>query len=312
MKSIPRIIAVSGPTCSGKSSLARKIAKRWNGELVNFDSRQIYSKLTIGTAKDNIDKRLSVKSSETDGVVQHLSDFVDPKTPYNLAQFQKDAHEIITDIINRGKLPILVGGTGLYLDAVVYNFQLVEEHTANIFREQLQHTDTYDLQKILIDENSELFESMTNSDQKNPHRLIRAIERIRTSKGSSTRGPLRYTTLNLVVNIPSQVLHKRIKIRVLKMFKDGLEEENRQLRAHGYTTALSSMRSIGYQEFDEYFAGHQTLDETQQLIELHTVQYARRQLTWFKRTKDTTWVSSKDSAFRKVKAFLLIPTASSL
>lgn len=303
MKSLPKLIVIGGPTASGKSRLARKIAREFDGEIINADSRQVYRLLSIGTAKDPIERRVHEKAVVIDGIPHHLIDFLDPSQPYNLAFFQKNAFEAIKSVHERGKIPLLVGGTGLYLDAVAHNYSMPPEKVSSL-RKILRQYSLEKLQEILKRENLDTFEKLTESDQKNPHRLIRAIERARAASPVPTKNQPRYDLLYMVIRIEKSQLEKHIEDRVGVMFQKGLVEENKMLREKSYSTQLSALRTIGYEEFDAFFQKRQTREETKALIILHTLQYAKRQMTWFRRNKEAVWVSSEQEALSNVKKFL--------
>jgi tRNA dimethylallyltransferase len=300
-----RLVAIGGPTASGKTGLALKIAEKFNGDIVNCDSRQVYRKLDIGTAKEPIEKRNRDGTVMIGGIHHHLIDIVDPKEEYTLADFQKDAHTAIRKISDKGKLPIIAGGTGLYLDAVVYNYDLSYEKRDEKRRERLQKLPVPELQRRLELRDPEILKSMNKSDRNNPHRLIRAIERHDEGRARLiTEKPSPYETLYLVLDPPRKETDLRIENRVGEMFEKGLLKENKELREDGYSTELPALKTIGYQEFDEHFSGEQTLEASRQLIVLHTKQYAKRQRTWFRKNADSERIRTTGSALRKVETFL--------
>ena len=299
-----KIIAIGGQTASGKSSIAVQLAKEFNGEIINADSRQIYRLLNIGTAKDPIESYNNDGTVNIDGVRHHLIDILNPEDDFNLALYKKLATEAISEIIGNKKIPIIVGGTGLYLDAVIYNYDLVEEQIDQSLRESLRQNSLEELQAMLIKEDSEVYASLTQSDKKNPQRLIRSIERLRSGVKINQKNTSKYDFLYLGVTQPIPVLNKRIDERVDKMMEQGLEKENLNLREMGYSSEQTSLSSIGYKEFNDLINGTNTIDQTKELIALHTKQYAKRQLTWFKRNTDLKWVSSYQQSLPLVKKFL--------
>lgn len=296
-----KIVAIGGPTASGKSSIAIELAKNFNGEIINTDSRQFYKHLNIGTAKEEISERMN-NQVLIKKVAHHLIDFLEPDEEFNLARFQKLAFEKIEEITSRGKLPILVGGTGLYIDAVVYNYDLTEEEVNPKRREELSKLSVSKLQKILNKLSPAILKKMTPSDQKNPHRLIRKIEKLESNKPKDRKKELLYNFLYLAVTPENQ--KERISERVDKMFEEGLKEENQKIRERGYTTELNSLRAIGYQEFDKYFEGNKTLEDVKKDIKLHTRQYAKRQMTWFKKNEEIIWIENIDQAKKAVNGFI--------
>lgn len=300
-----KLIAIGGPTASGKTDFALAVAEKFNGEIVNADSRQVYKKLDIGTAKEPIEKRNNDGTVIISGIRHHLIDIVDPKEEYTLADFQKDAHAAIRNISEKGKLPIIAGGTGLYLDAVVYNYDLSFEKRNKKRRRQLQKLPVQELQRQIEIRDPEILKGMNESDRNNQHRLIRAIERHDEGRAHLiTENTSLYETLYLVLDLPREQNNLKIDKRVDEMYKKGLVKENTELRKKGYSTDLSALKTIGYQEFDDHFSGNQTLEETRKLIALHTMQYAKRQRTWFRKNEDAQWVRTTDAGIRMVEKFI--------
>ncbi len=297
------LIVLTGPTATGKSSLALKIAKKHNGEVINADSRQVYKEIKIGTAKPDFDSEFSENSYCVDGITHHLYNCIDPKQLYSLADYQKDAFNVIDEVLEKGKLPILCGGTGLYIDAVVFNYELTNEQQS-LLRSSYQKMTVLELQTLLLKKDPEQFNSLNESDRKNPHRLIRRIEKIDFNTAPQSKRKPKYDYLYLVLFQGKDSILKKIEQRTKAMLNNGLVEENIQLRKKGLSTRHSSMKTIGYQEFDEYFMGNRTLEEVEQLIIIHTNQYAKRQLTWFRRNKEAVWVKTPQEAFTQIKSFL--------
>ncbi|MFH1547540.1 MAG: tRNA (adenosine(37)-N6)-dimethylallyltransferase MiaA, partial [bacterium] len=282
----PKIIALGGPTASGKSKLAIEIAKKFNGEIVNCDSRQFYVGMDIGTGKENISKRNKDGSVDINGITHYLIDLLKPNEEYNLFKFQRKAFSVIGTIIDKRRLPILVGGTGLYIDSIVYNYSLSEYQTDQLRRFELRKMTLEQLQVLAKD----FISNLNESDRNNPHRLIRAIERRDSETPTPVKGDRKYDVLYLCINIEKEELEKRISKRVDDMFKNGLEKENAMLRKSGYSTKNNAMKSIGYQEFDGYYAKDHTIEETKELVKTHTMQYAKRQMTWFRRNPEIRWI----------------------
>lgn len=274
------IIVIAGPTASGKSSLAIKLAKEIGGYIINADSRQVYEEISIGTAKPTPDE---VKDGHwiVDGIKHYLYDYVPLKERYSIYQFQKDVHEVIKK--EDPKLhPILVGGTGLYIDSVVFNFKL----------SPLAEQDV-DLEKLSIEELQELaggtLDSLNESDRENSRRVMALIKRgSKQTKGAPF--PHKY----LVMDIDREILKERMAKRVDLMFEIGLEEENRQLIEKGYTYDTPGLDTIGYKEFGGYFRGEKTIEKVKEQINTDTRRYAKRQRTWFKRNKNAIYISNLD------------------
>ncbi len=282
-----KLLVILGPTASGKSDLAIKIAKLFNGEIVSADSRQIYKEMNIGTAKPIKDN------------LHHLLDLINPDKHFSAAQYKKLAYKTIEDIQNRNKLPILCGGTGLYISSVIENWQFPKVPPQKKLRKELEKKSTKQLFEIYqkIDSSGAKF-----IDKKNKRRLIRAIEVCKANNKSfwQQRGKAKpvFDTLLIGVKLPKKELSKRISKRIKKMMKMGLETEVKTLvKKYGW---ISSLQTIGYQEWKEYF----NKKEVQNLIELHTIQYSKRQMTWFKKMKNVQWIEKPEQAIKLTKLFL--------
>ncbi len=300
-----KIIVIGGPTSSGKSKFAIEISQKFNGEIINSDSRQFYKELNIGTGKGKISKKYPDGSVKINDIKHHLIDFLNPDDDFNLSQFQKLAFNKIRQIHKKNKIPVLVGGTGLYIDSVVYNYRLEEQKINFKRRKDLNNLSVEQLQNILISLDPKAYDTLTKSDQKNPHRLVRAIEKLELfGQNISKKQDSTYDFIYLCFSVEKDSLNKKINIRVEKMMKNGLLEENTKLRKKGYTTKLNSMKSIGYQEFDKYFINEQSLKKTIELIKLHTRQYSKRQNTWFKKNKDIKWILNNKEGFKLINNFL--------
>ncbi|MBP6976256.1 tRNA (adenosine(37)-N6)-dimethylallyltransferase MiaA [Candidatus Dojkabacteria bacterium] len=281
-----KIVVIAGPTASGKSDIALRLAKDINGYIINGDSRQIYKDLNIGTAKPVFDK-----GNILDGVKHYLYDYVNPKDNYTLYDYQKDVQKILE---NEKSIPILTGGTGLYMDSVVFNYNLVKNNK-NI--SDLDSKSVEELQSIA----GSLINDMNESDRENKHRLIRVIERggINREKGKSLNH------IYFVLNIEKEKLKTRVQERVNRMFDMGLLEENIDLLSKGYTYLDRGMNSIGYIEFKEYFEDKISLDEVKEKIFKNTMSYIKRQKTWFKRNKESIWIDNYADIYQKASTFIL-------
>ncbi|MCD4811942.1 tRNA (adenosine(37)-N6)-dimethylallyltransferase MiaA [bacterium] len=272
------IVVIAGPTASGKSSLAIKLAKEINGYIINADCRQIYKELKIGTAQP-IPEKVEGDIWYIDDIAHFLYGHIKATDHYNIYKYQRDVQKVLDS--NPDQVPILVGGTGLYIDSIVYNYDIGSKKRSNseYSRKQLDSMGLNSLQSLIP---SDILESLNDSDRKNPVRLIRTIE-----KGTHTHSkgsPLNFTYF--VLDINQEELENRIEKRIDEMFVMGLEKENRGLLGMGLTYEVQSMRSIGYREFERYFKGEITLSELKLDILTHTLQYAKRQKTWFKRNKE--------------------------
>lgn len=302
-----KLLVILGPTASGKSDLAIKIAQHFNGEIISADSRQIYQEMNIGTNKVKIKKLNNQIYSQK--IRHHLLDIINPQKTFSVAQYQKLAFRTIKDIQQRNKLPILCGGTGLYLSALIENWQFPKIPAQNKFRQELE---LKTLKELLLDYEKLDPQGVKLIDSKNKRRLIRAIEVCYFSKKSfwqqRKQKKIFDDILILGLKPTKEELKKKIHQRVNKMIKSGLEEEVKNLiTKYDWAPAL---QSIGYQEWKQYFNHQINKKEVQQLIELHTLQYAKRQFTWFenqifKKDFKAYWVFDKKKAFELIRKFLL-------
>lgn len=276
-----KILMIAGPTASGKSDLAIKLAKEFDGEIVSCDSMQIYRQLDVGTAK--------IKPEEMQGVKHYMIDVADPADEYSVWEYSVAAKSAIEDISDRGKLPIIVGGTGLYAESIIYplNFSVnkdeevriklmreLEELGAEKLHQRLEKADPEDAAKI---------------HPNNTKRLIRALEIIELSGGVKNKAELRepqYDVCLFTLDIPREKLYARIDERVEHMFRQGLLQEVEFLLERGLVNKdAQSMQAIGYKEFFDYFDGKISLDDVKSQIKINTRHYAKRQISWFKRYK---------------------------
>lgn len=275
----PPIIVIAGPTATGKTKLAVKLAKDFSGYIINADSRQVYKELQIGTAQP------SQEEIEKTGIPHYLFGHKSIKEQYSLYEYQKDVKNIFKK--NKNSPAFLVGGTGLYIDSVVHNYNLKED---SFKRSKLEDLSLKELQNII----GEKLQELNESDRKNPRRLIRFIEKdyVNFEKGNELNH------LYLVYYTNFEEIEKNIKKRIEEMFNKGLVEENRLLKGQKF------VETIGYREFEEYFNENITIEELKERIYTNTRKYAKRQLTWFKRNKNTYWIKNYDQAYTKCKKYL--------
>jgi len=292
-----KLTVILGPTASGKSDLAIKLAKKFNGEIVGADSRQIYQQMNIGTAK--------LTKMEMTDIPHYLIDTTKPDWEFTLAQYKKLAIKAIKDIQKRGKLPFLVGGTGLYIQAIVDNLQIPKAKPNKKLRNKLEKLTNQELFKQL--KKLDLLAS-TAIDINNKRRLIRALEVCLTTKKpfsqQKKKGQPLFDICQIGLKLDKKTFEKRINQRVDKMIKAGLVEEVKKL-AQKYSTTLPSMSGIGYKEIIPYLKKEISLIQAKELIKIHTQQYAKRQMAWFKRDKRIIWVNNYQKAQKLIKDFLL-------
>lgn len=297
-----KVIAVVGPTASGKSGLAIELAKEFNGEIINADSRQVYKYMNIGTAKDP-DDNPNDNEYTVNGVVHHLIDFVEPNQNLSVAEFQELAYEKIKNITERGKVPFLVGGTGLWIDAVCKGYEFAESEQNWELRDELSKKTVDELFEYLKELKESKADELNESDRRNPRRLIRAIEVEMQHTEDKSVPQMNIDSIYLSIETNIKDLEQKMYSRVDKMFEQGLMDENKELLRKGYTYDMAPMSGIGYKEFEDYFQEEKTLEEVKEEIKLRTRQYAKRQMTWFKRNKDIHYVDL-EKAGKLVSNFL--------
>ena len=286
MKKIP-IIILTGPTAVGKTNLSIDLAKELNAEIISADSMQIYKYMDIGSAK--------VTKEEMDGVVHYMIDEVTPDVPFSVSEFQMRSEKYIEEINKKGKSVLITGGTGLYLNSLIYNMDFAKSNANNEIREKLEQ----ELAENGIDYMHEKLrgvdeEAANRIHKNNTKRVIRAIEVcLSGNKMNDFSKDLRYNEkykpIIIVLNRDREVLYQRINKRVDIMLENGLLDEVKELLKMGYTKDMISMQGIGYKEMIKYLDCEYTYDEAIEIIKRDSRRYAKRQLTWFKRYQDAKW-----------------------
>lgn len=286
----PALLTLVGPTASGKTKLSLAIAKEFGGEIISADSRQIYREMTIGTDK--------IVPQDQEGIPHHIIDIVDPDQDFTVADFQRRVISLVPDIHRHGHLPMLVGGTGLYISAVVQNYQIPEGTMDKKIRAELEE----DLQKPGGPER--LYQMLQELDplaaakiHPNNHvYLIRALEInfIQKQPKADRKGPPLYAVFQIGIDWPRDVLYERIDRRVDLQIERGLIDEIKSLLARGYSKKLPAISSIGYRQMIAYLDGECTLENAVQEIKNDTHAYARRQLTWFRRDPTIFWITPQE------------------
>lgn len=289
-----KLVIVAGPTASGKTGLSIEIAKHFNGEIIGADSMQIYKYMDIGTAKPTLQERGEVP--------HHMVDFLEPDAEYSVADYTEQAHEVIAEIASRGKLPVMCGGTGLYINSVADDVTFGDFDTDYELRNALQKLAQEEGSRKLLEILSEFDEeSAKKLHPNNLRRIIRAIEFYKVTgtpisehQKMTKERESRYEPIMISIEWDRQELYERINKRVDIMLKDGLFDEVRSLMDRGYTQALNSMKGIGYKEVIDCINGKMSYEDTVELIKQSSRRYAKRQLTWFRRDKRIHWVSSSN------------------
>ena len=299
----PIVYVIGGPTASGKSKLAVELAKKVNGEIISADSMQIYKEMNIGTAK--------VNKEEMQGVQHYLVDFVSPDERYSVSNFKKDAEKAIEEILEKGKTPIVVGGTGLYIDSLIYGIEFQNEEVDLEYREKLNkiadEEGLENLYKKAQEIDPEAMKKISINDRK---RIIRVLEiyhktgKTKTEQElQSRKNEVKYEYKVFAITMDREKLYERIEKRVDFMIAQGLIEEVKQI-LEKYHTFPTAMQGLGYKEVVEYLEGSCTKEEMIEKIKKETRHYAKRQLTWFRKNKEIIWLDGEKSTDENVSIIL--------
>lgn len=289
----PKVIVICGPTASGKTALSIELAKKINGEIVSSDSMQIYKDMDIGTAKPS--------QEEMQGIKHYLLDFVEPNQRYSVAEYKKDAEKAIEEILAKGKTPIIVGGTGLYVDSLIYGIEYQDIELDENYRKELEDRANNEGLEVLYNEANEIdpqaMEKISINDKK---RIIRVLEIYKATGKTKTqqeiesrKNGVKYDYRVFAINWDREKLYERINKRVDIMIEQGLIQEV-QVLLQKYTEFPTAMQGLGYKEVVEYLKGDITKEEMIDKIKLETRRYAKRQITWFKKNKQTIWIAPND------------------
>ncbi|KKQ92015.1 MAG: tRNA delta(2)-isopentenylpyrophosphate transferase, tRNA dimethylallyltransferase [Microgenomates group bacterium GW2011_GWC1_39_7b] len=305
-----KLLVICGPTSTGKTSLAIKIAKKLNGEIVSADSRQVYKIMNIGTGKDlPVNSKLIINNSklggyyEAEGIKIWGYDLVDPKGEFSVAQYLKIAHRIIDDISKRGAFPILVGGTGLYIRGVIDGIDTADVPKNNKLRKNLEGKSVNELYEKLSQLDSLKAGSFNSSDKKNPRRLVRAIEiaqyQLTKKFVTSARHTIgnNFDVLRIGLTAPKEFIDRRIVKRVIDRLDKGIKTEVENLLKSGVTWENQAMMAMGYGLWRDYFEGDVTEDQILAEWARDEVRYAKRQMVWFKKDRRITWFDITDPEF---------------
>ncbi|WP_426453720.1 tRNA (adenosine(37)-N6)-dimethylallyltransferase MiaA [Paenibacillus sp. S-38] len=292
----PKLLVLVGPTAVGKTKLSLTLAKEYNAEIISGDSMQVYRGMDIGTAK--------ASPGELAEVPHHMIDIHDPDHPFSVAEFQERSRALIEEIGGRGRLPFIVGGTGLYVESVCYDFKFSESGSDEAFRnEQQSYADTYGPEAL-----HERLRAVDPSSAERLHpndvrRVIRALEiyhvtgeRQSEQLEAQTRKESPYELCIVGLTMDRALLYKRIEERIDIMMRQGLLEEVRGLMERGYDEAVVSMQALGYKEIVGHLQGHYSLEEAVELLKRDTRRFAKRQLSWFRHMKDIAWVDVSNLA----------------
>lgn len=287
------LFVLAGPTAVGKTDISIKLAKRLNGEIISADSMQIYKYMDIGSAK--------IKKSEMDGIVHHMIDIVYPDDYFNVSKYKIMASKCILKIYKNKKIPLIVGGTGLYINSLIFNYNFTEAKIDRKYRKYLEKLASQKgriyVHSLLKDIDFESFKKLYPNDLK---RVIRALEVYKlTGKTISEFNRendrnlynIPYNVYYFVLTMDRKKLYDRINKRVDIMINQGLVNEVKKLKSMGYNSFMQSMKGIGYKEILNYLEGNMSLSECIELIKKESRNYAKRQLTWFRKDKRVQWIN---------------------
>ena len=300
------MIILTGPTAAGKTELSIKLAEAGGGEIISADSMQVYKKMNIGTAK--------IMPEEMDGIPHYLVDELEPDEEFHVVRFQQMAKRAAEKIYEKGKIPIVVGGTGFYIQALLYDIDFSEEDADRGYRDRLkklaEEKGNGYLHRMLAEVDPESAQAVHENNIK---RVIRALEfyektgtKISMHNEQERTKESRYNFVYFVLTHERKILYDRINQRVDRMIEAGLIDEVRQLACEGYTKDMVSMQGIGYKEVFDYLEGKQDLAETAERIKKDTRHFAKRQLTWFRREKEVTMINRQDYRMEdEILAFML-------
>lgn len=299
-----QLIVIGGATASGKTALSIELAKEYNAEIVSADSMQIYKYMDIGTAKPDLEER--------QGIAHHMIDIISPKESFSVAEYVKTAHDVIADIIQRGKNAIVVGGTGLYINSLVNDVDFGENDNDMSIREELSRLLEEKGIDFLMDMLSEFDPISAQTIHKNnTKRIIRAIEfykmtgiPISEHQAETKKKVSRYNPCMLAIRWDMQRLYERIEKRVDIMAQNGLIDEVSSLLEMGCTPDMLSMQGIGYKEIIEHLLGKCSLCEAYDKIKIGTRHYAKRQMTWFRRDERINWLDYDTDILKNAREIL--------
>lgn len=291
----PKILVIVGPTASGKTRMAVELAQRHNGEVISADSMQIYRTMDIGTAKPT--------KEEMGGIPHHMIDVADPEEDFSVARYVEMAARCVDDVLERGKLPIVAGGTGLYIDSLLSGRTFAPFSPDSALRGELERELAEKGGQAMLEALAQVDPEAAQRLHPNDHkRIVRALEVYRSTGKTITQHnretqaiPPRYNALTIGLSFQDrQAMWRRIDQRVDEMVAAGLEDEVRRLLTSGISPKCTAMQAIGYKEFTQALSGEMTWQEATDVVKLRSRQYAKRQLTWFGRNPNTRWVRWDD------------------
>lgn len=293
-KNLPKVIIIVGPTASGKTALSIKLAKKFNGEIVSADSRQIYKGMDLGTGK--------ITKKEMQGIKHYLIDVTSPKKNFTVTQYVKLAKKAIKEIVVKNKIPIIVGGTGFYIDALIFGYRFPQVPPNKILRKKLEKKSTEELFKILKKLDPQ---RAKNIDPHNKVRLIRAIEIAKKlGKVPKLEKKLSYNPLFIGIKIQKEKLKKKIRKRLFKRIRQGMIKEVENLKKQGLSWKRLENFGLEYRYIAYYLQNKISYEKMIEDLEKAICNYAKRQMTWFKKNKNIYWIKNFKEAQKLVKKFI--------
>ena len=299
----PKVIVICGPTASGKTALSIELAKKIDGEIVSADSMQIYKDMDIGSAKPS--------AEEMQGIKHYMLDFVSPEQRYNVADYKEEAVQAIEEILKKGKVPIVVGGTGLYVDSLIYGIEYPKMEFDEEYRKELEkRAEVEGLEELYKEAQKIDPEAMKNISKNDRKRIIRVLEIYKATGKTKTeqeiesrKNEVPYDYKVFAINMDRELLYNRINKRVDIMIEQGLIEEVKNIVTK-YLKYPTAMQDLGYKEIKEYLDGIITKEEAIEKVKQETRRYAKRQLTWFRKNKDTVWIDGADDRQNNINIIL--------
>ena len=299
----PTVIVICGPTASGKTALSIELAKRINGEVVSADSMQIYKDMDIGSAKVTLD--------EMQGIKHYLIDFISPDQRYSVANYKIDAKQAIEEILNKGKTPIIVGGTGLYIDSLIYEIEYNDIKINEAYRKKLEDIKEKEgletLYEMAIKIDPEAMQKISKNDSKRIMRILEIYEATGKTKtqqeAESRKKEIPYNYKAFAITMDREKLYDRINKRVDIMIDKGLIEEVKNL-LNKYDKFPTAMQGLGYKEVKDYLEGNLSKQEMIDKIKQESRRYAKRQLTWFRKNKQTIWIDGLNNTDENINIIL--------
>lgn len=295
-----KVVVICGPTASGKTSLSIELAQKIDGEIISCDSMQIYKDMNIGTAK--------VTKTEMQGIKHYLIDIISPEERYSVADYKKAAEKAIIEILEKGKTPIIVGGTGLYVDALIYGIEYPNIEFDEKYRKQLENRVETEGLEALYEEakkiDKQAVQKISSNDQKRILRILEIYHATGKNKtqqeAESRKNEVKYDYKVFAINMDREILYNRINKRVDIMMENGLIDEVKQIKKK-YNKFPTAMQGLGYKEVVEYLENKISKDEMVEKIKQESRRYAKRQLTWFRKNKENIWLDGMTSIEENIK-----------